>query len=312
MMAGKNKKGKKSKPEKAGKRKKKLKQSHSRKQSRKQEEPQYYMSAVNLPAMNYRVYYMSHWEKLLYFGLAFSVGAVVGYLFYGGIGVDEFGNPTQITNVLNVLIPAICGVLAGKLFLPVRKRQLLKKRQRELAGQFRDMLESLTASLGAGNNVIQSFQAAYQDLQVQYAPGSYILNELQIILSGFQNNIPLEELLEDLGNRSGNRDIESFSEVFNVCYRKGGNMKDVIRNTHDILSDKMEISEEIVTMTSSNKSEQNLMMVMPVVLLALMKFMSPEMAANFVTSAGILSTTIALGIFGLAYYLSNEILDIKV
>lgn len=297
------------KKERKGKTEKKTK--HSSKQ-KKQLEPQYYMSAVNIRTMSYRVYYMNAREKLCYFCLAFAIGAAVGYLFYGGIGTDEFGRATQITRVLNVLIPTVCGIIAGKLFLPVRNRQLLKKRQTELARQFRDMLEALTTSLGAGNNVADSFRSAYQDMQVQYAEGSYILNELQVILAGFNNNVQLEETLEDLGNRSGNDDIKSFAEVFKICYRKGGNMKEVIRNTHDILSDKMGISEEIITMISSNKSEQNIMMVMPVILIALIKSMSPEMAANFVTPMGILSTTVALGIFGVAYYLGNEILDIKV
>jgi len=48
-------------------------------------EPQYYMSATNMQMLNYKVYYMSKLEKILYFLLAFIVGAAVGYLFYGGV-----------------------------------------------------------------------------------------------------------------------------------------------------------------------------------------------------------------------------------
>ena len=55
-------------------------------------EPQYYMSATNTPTYNYKVYYMSKKEKILYFLLAFAVGAVVGYLFYGGIGKNDLAN----------------------------------------------------------------------------------------------------------------------------------------------------------------------------------------------------------------------------
>ena len=43
--------------------------------------PQDYVSGTNMPAYNYKVYYMSCLEKALYFLLAFAVGAAVGYLF---------------------------------------------------------------------------------------------------------------------------------------------------------------------------------------------------------------------------------------
>ena len=51
-------------------------------------EPQYFTSATNEQVYNYNVYYMSKKEKLLYILLAFAVGAVVGYLFYGGLAKD--------------------------------------------------------------------------------------------------------------------------------------------------------------------------------------------------------------------------------
>ena len=90
-------------------------------------EPQYYMSATNMPTYNYKVYYMSIKEKIIYFLLAFVVGAVVGYLFYGGIGKDEFGNPTTLTYILNVVISSISGIVAGVMFLPVRTKQIMNK-----------------------------------------------------------------------------------------------------------------------------------------------------------------------------------------
>ena len=59
----------------------------------------------------------------------------------------------------------------------------------------------------------------------------------------------------------------------------------------------MEIAEEIETTLTANKSEQNIMIVMPVLLIAMIKGMSADFAANFVTATGIISTTIAIGIF---------------
>ena len=89
-------------------------------------------------------------------------------------------------------------------------------------------------------------------------------------------------------------------------------INDVIRNTHSILSDKMTIKEEIETLVTANKFEQNIMIVMPVALIALIKFSSPDFAANFTTTTGIISTTIAVALFVVSYFIGRKILKIKV
>ena len=275
-------------------------------------EPEFYTSATNIRTINYRVYYMKPWEKILYFMIAFIAGACVGYLFYGGIGKDEFGEATRLTWILNITIPTIVGIIAGRLFLPMRVKSIIEKRKSELNHQFRDMLEALTTSLGEGKNVNDSFLSVYEDLKIQYDSDAYILKELEVIISGIHNNVAVEEILEDLGKRSDNDDIWSFAKVFKISYRKGGNIKDIIRNTHSILSDKMEIAEDIETLVTSNRMEQNIMVVMPIALIGLIKMMSPEFAANFVSVTGLISTTISIVIFIIAYFIGKTILDIKI
>lgn len=275
-------------------------------------EPQYYTSATNIPTYNYKVYYMKPMEKVMYFLIAFIVGAAVGYLFYGGIGKDEFGNPTTLTWILNISISGIVGTIAGIAFIPMRTEQIIENQKRKLNTQFRDMLEALNTSLGAGKNVVDSFHSVYDDLKVQYDEGAYILKELEVILSGMANNIDIEDLLYDFGVRSGIEDIGSFANVFKICYRKGGNIKDTIRSTHSILSDKMEINEDIETVVTSNKTEQNIMIIMPIMLIAMIKMMSPDFAANFTTMTGIMSTTVAIAMFVAAYFVGKAVLNIKV
>lgn len=210
------------------------------------------------------------------------------------------------------MIPGIVGIVAGKIFVPARTEQIVANQKRKLNNQFRDMLEALNTSLGAGKNVIDSFRSVYEDLKVQYEEDAYILRELEVILSGMENNIDIEELLLDFGVRSGNDDIYSFANVFKICYRKGGNIKDTIRNTHSILSDKMEINEDIETIVTSSKTEQNIMIIMPIALIGIIKMMSPEFADNFTTLTGIASTTIAVIFFIISYFVGKAVLNIKV
>ena len=281
-------------------------------QQKKVMEPQYYASATNMPAYNYKVYHMNVMEKILYFVIAFIAGAAVGYLFYGGIGVDDLGQPTPLTWFLNITISSAVGIVAGIAFIPIRRDQIIEKQKKKLNTQFRDFLEAFTTSLGAGKNVVDSFHSVYDDLKLQYDEGAYILRELEIIISGMANNVDVEVILQDFGARSGIEDIESFANVFRICYRKGGNIKETIRNTHAILTDKMEINEDIETVVTSNKTEQKIMIVMPIALIGMIKMMSADFAANFVTPSGIISTTIAIVMFVASYYIGRAILNIKV
>ncbi len=275
-------------------------------------EPQYYTSATNMQTVNYKVYYMSKVEKILYSLLAFVVGALVGYIFFGGIGSDEFGDPTALTRILNIVIPCVAGLGAAKLFIPIRTQQILAKRKATLRTQFRDMLDGLNTSLGSGKNVPDSFASVYEDMKIQYDEGAFIVNELEVILSGINNNIAVEDILLDFSFRSGIDDIKSFADVFEICYRKGGNMKDVIKHTHAILSDKMEINEEIETAVSASKMEQNLILVMPVAIVGMIKVSSPDFAANFTSGTGLISTVVAIGMFIAAYFIGKKVLDIKI
>lgn len=282
------------------------------KKKEKNVEPQYYLSKINTQVLNYKVYNFSVKEKIIYSLLAFIVGAAVGYLFYGGIGVDEFGNPTTTTHVLNILISSIAGLITAKFYLPIRQKQLIEKRRKEVLAQFRDMLSGLTTALGTGSNVIDSFISVCSDLLVQYDEDAYIIKEMNTIISGVENNISIEEMIYDFGVRSGVDDIKDFADVFKITYRKGGNFKDIIRNTYEILGDKIEINQEIETTIASNKLEQKIMVAMPILLVGVIKMLSPDFAANFVTPSGIIATTVAIIIFVASYFVAKKMLDIKV
>lgn len=298
------KKEKKVKEKKAKTKEKKLKEENL--------EPQYLRSATGEVTINYRVYYMSQMEKAVYFLLAFVVGGAVGYLFYGGIAKDSYGNPTAVTYVLNTIVVILCGGIVGKIFLPIRTQQILNSRQKKLKSQFRDMLEALSTSLGSGKNVPESFSGAYSDLKNQYEEGAFILKELETIENGITNGINLEDLISDFGNRSGCPDIIDFAGVFEVCYRRGGNIKETIQNTCQILSDKMGVAEEIETTVTGSKNEQYIMLVMPIGLVGMIKMCSPDFAANFVTPSGIIATTIAIVFFAASYLVGKKLLDIKI
>lgn len=271
----------------------------------KTERPQWVRNPAQELVMDYHVYQFSPTEKLLYALLAFVAGGICGLIFYGGL-FQKDGQPTTLTLVANIVVFAAVGIAAIRIFLPLRASQLQQKRRMELRSQFRSLLESLASSM-AVNTVEESFRAAYQDMVVQYTEDAYISREMKEIVAAGKNDISLEVMLEDLARRSDCEDIQDFSNVFSACRRRGGRMGQIVRETHDIIGEKMEIEDEITSKMSSNQLELNLITAAPVLIVLLLRATNGTFAKNFATPAGVLANTVALALFVWAYQYGRKI-----
>lgn len=277
---------------------------------KKEKGPQYYMSALNNPMLNYCTYVFSAKEGLLYFLLTFVLGGVVGLIFFGGL-FHQDGEATFATIISNIVVFCCVGGFGVKIFLPSLRERAKKKRTLRLKNQFRDFLSSLSTGMSGGMNVRDALANSYTDMKEQYTQDAYIVKEIEEMLGGMQNNVPLEDMLKDFGARSGVEDISNFATVFSTCYRTGGNLKSVLRRTTSIISDKMIIAEEIETTLTSNKTQMLVMNVIPILLMVMMKSMSSEFAEAFTSGVGVAATLVAVGIFIAAYALGQKIMDVK-
>lgn len=243
-------------------------------------------------AQDYNIHQVSSKERVVWFVVGMLVSAAVLYVFY-----ERW--------YISLIVGAICGAC----FITIRRDQVIEKRKKALTLQFRSLLDTLSTSIGAGKNMFEAFDGAADDLTVQFTEDSDIVREVNIIRSGLYNNIQIEDLLLNFAERSGLEDIRNFANVFATCYKKGGNIKDVIKNTASIIGDKIEVQMEVDTMVAGQKNQQNIMLVMPVVFILVLKSMGGELI-DLSSPIGVLSVSIALVIFVLAYFLSKRILKI--
>ena len=244
-------------------------------------------------APDYNIYKPKLSEIIIWFLLGMVASGVVLYVFYERVWVS-----------------CIVGIICGVAFVPMRTQQMIRNRRKKLTAQFRGLLDALSSSIGAGKNMYDSFAGATDDLAVQFSENADIVHEVKLIRIGLDNNIQIEKLLLNFAERSGVEDIRNFANVFSTCYQKGGNIKEVIKNTTTILGDKIEIQMELETMVAGQKNEQNIMLVMPVAFIVVLKNMGGDLI-DLESPIGLLSVTAAIVIFVLAYFVSKKILDIK-
>lgn len=278
--------------------------------NKKERGPKHMASLLNNPMLNYSEYYMSSGEKVVVSLLLIIAGALVGFVFYGGLFKQD-GQPTMATYISNCVVCLGLGLLAVKMFMPTMTVFLKKRRAKKLQNQFMDFLECLTTALSSGSTMYDAVVGARNDMLNQYEETDMIITEITEIVSAVNNGKNLEEAIQNFGIRSANEDILNFSNVISNCYRLGGNFGDVVRHTREIISDKIAVADEIETKISSNKLQLNAMCLMPVALVGLLKVTSADFAANLASIVGVLVTTIAAGIFVGAYIWGNKIIDIR-
>ena len=244
---------------------------------------------------DYHVYHMTKADFLAAGVLGFALAAVVLFAFFNSTPVSVIGG-------------IVCAKACPKYYREYKK----KKQLNELRTQFKDLLESLTSSYSAGQNTVEAFGDAVNDMTSIYGEGADIVKEVQIISTGLQNNINnIEELLLDFANRSSLDDVMSFANVFEICNRQGSDLKRIVSDTREIINDKIEVEMEIETMIAGSKNELNIMMIMPVIIVVMLKGLGNTMAgAN--NAATVFVKIICIGIFALAYVIGQKIIDIKI
>ncbi|MDR2088618.1 MAG: hypothetical protein LBP73_04605 [Clostridiales Family XIII bacterium] len=264
---------------------------------------------LNKPMPNYRVYVMSAAERTLVHIVSFAIGGLVGQVFYGGLFKDEYGEATFATTISNAVFFVLVGFVAMRFLVRMYKRNRLDKQHDKLKQQFIALLDSLATSLASGSNVQKSFENAHNDLRMQYSESDFIVCETKQVLDGIAQNIGIDLILKDFGERSGDENIVNFAEVFNTCHSKGGNMQTVIIRTHDSIREKIAIYDEIQTKLTSNKMQLNIMSLMPIGIVALLRMTNPSFAEAFATGIGVFVNTVAIAIFIGAYTFGTKVVS---
>jgi len=240
-------------------------------------------------------YEMSLREKVLYTAAATIVIFSVAFIFYRSIFLSLMLTPLA-------------------LFYPrIKTRDIIKKRKKELNIQFKDLLYSLSSSLSAGKTVESAFREALKDLSVLYPdPSAYILIEIKKIISKLDLNETLEYALSDFASRARLEDVDSFVNVFNISKRTGGNIAEVIKNTSSIISDRIEIGQEVDTMLTERRFEQKVLNMVPILMILVLSFSAPDyLSPVFTTMAGRLTMSASIVLLAIAWMISAKINDIK-
>ena len=133
------------------------------------------------------------------------------------------------------------------------------------------------------------------------------------MIRGLRMHEDIEYLLQDMGERSGVREISEFAQVVGVAKRTGGNMVHIMKATAADISRKMEVELEIQTMIAAKKYEQKIMLIFPFFILAYLRIANGSyIHILYENIAGRLIMTICLAVSILSAAWSRKMIRIGV
>ncbi|MCC8026047.1 MAG: type II secretion system F family protein [Clostridium sp.] len=245
--------------------------------------------------MDYRVYRLSLKEWILDGALGLGVCGLAAYTFYRSGAVFILLSPL------------------GAAYPLYRRRERKKERLRQLGLQFKEGILVLASFLSAGYSLENGLAMSIQELELLYGSRSMIVREFMLLCTGVRMNRPAEQLLMDFGARSGLEDVDNFAQVFGAARRSGGDLVEIINYTSGIIRDKVQVQEEIHTITASKVFEQKIMNGIPFLIVLYIDLSSPGFFhVMYGTLTGRLVMTLCLGLYAGAMALSERILDIEI
>lgn len=243
----------------------------------------------------YDTYHLSIKEWGLYELLGIAACGAAAYLFYRNMAAFFLFLPV------------------GILYPFYKKKERKERREEELRVQFKEAILILASSLSAGYAIENAFSASIRELKELYGENGMITEEFSYIAHQMQMNRTVEQLLSDFAARSGIEEIRSFAEIFAVSKRSRGELVSVVTHVVHVISDKIQVKEEILTLTAEKKFEQKIMNLMPFFIVLYIDLSSPGFFTQmYETAAGRIVMTICLIVYLCACLLSGRIMKIEV
>lgn len=245
--------------------------------------------------IDYRTYKLNLKDLIIESTKALIFILLVSYTFYNSL-------------LLFIILTPLCTIYP---FLSIKK--LCVKRENKLLLEFKDAIYIISTFISAGYSSENSFKNSVKELTYLHGKNSLMVCEINNIINGLLYGKTIESGLKNLSLRVNNQDIVDFCEVYSIAKQKGYNLTKVINNTCEIIREKIQITQDIQSMTAQKRFEQNIMSIVPFFIIIYLNLSSPGFLNIMYTSIiGRIVMTLCLVIYILSFKISEKILNIDI
>lgn len=211
------------------------------------------------------------------------------------------------------LAAALLMIPAGLYCLTMLAGKRQKEKRQRLRSEFKEAILSVAANLKAGYAVENAFRETLQEMKMLYGREAEIYREFYMIVQGLANRMSIERLMKQFAERAGIAEIQEFADIFAIAKRSGGNLPEIIHNTAETISEKIEVEKEVQVLIAAKKLEQNIMSVIPFAIILYVSVTSEGyFDVLYETSAGRAVMTVCFLVYAAACISGKKITEIQV
>lgn len=246
--------------------------------------------------VDYSRYELSSKEKYSFLFSGYVCIFVVLYLFYHSLLLSFTGG-----------FAVVCCLTSYKSWKAEKRRTLL-------ITQFKDLLYSMSSYTAANIQLSEALEGSLINMKMLYDDDSPMIAELEYMVTNIKENKENDiRLLKDFAKRSDCEDILNFVQVYSASLITGGDLEKILKNTIEIIMDKMTIEREIKTLTSQKRFEGNIITAMPLTVILFLNIVSPDyLEPLYATFAGRIIMTSSIAVIVLSHFITRKMTAIEV
>lgn len=210
----------------------------------------------------------------------------------------------------NILMGFVVGGIFTLLGWTIPKyifKNMYEKRCNLFVNQMVDATTILANGVRAGLSVTQAMDRVAKNLK------NPIAQEFRLVLSQNQLGRPIEECLNELGERIPRQDFQMFVTAVNILKETGGNMAETFQTINFTIRERQKIEKKIEALTAQGVMQGVIISMVPFGLLIMFYMADPQyISPMFTTTAGWGFLALMLLLVGMGGFLIKKIITIKV
>ena len=160
------------------------------------------------------------------------------------------------------LIPAGCAYMILQIRLQKdRKRNSFRQ-------QFKELLMLSSTLQRAGYSVENSIQKSYRDIRYMFGRDSPVCRLVREVSSAVNNRSSAGQVFINVGRKCAMEEIEDFGSIYEIAYKKSGNMSVIMDRAAESIIQRTEVENEIYVSISKSCFEMKIMNMMPFFIMA--------------------------------------------
>ena len=201
----------------------------------------------------------------------------------------------------------------GIAYFLLQKRLTEDKHRAQLRKQFKELLMLSSTLQRAGYSTENSILESHRDLSYMFGDDSAVCGLVKEVALALKNKRSAGEVFIRVGRAVDMDEIEEFGHIYEIAYKKSGNMSLVMDKAAGSIIEKTEVENDIYVSVSKGRFEMRIMNMMPFMIMAYISLTGRGyFDVLYHNMPGALVMSICLLVYILSYVWGEKIVSVKV